>query len=410
MINFLSAIKQLALEKGLPEEIVIQTVESALAAAYRKDYGKPGQMIQASIDPKTGALKIWQVYKVVKTEEEIENPSVDVLPDAARKFNKKAKVGDEIKIELPYKEEFGRIAAQTAKQVIIQRLREAERGILFDEFKAKEHQIVAGIVRQIEARAVVVNLGKTTGVLLPSGQIPGENYTPGKRMRVYLQEVEETIRGPRIIISRSNPEFISALFAMEVPEIENETVKIMGLAREAGTRTKIAVWSDEDGIDPVGSAVGQHGSRVQAVLSEIGEEKIDIILYDKEPKNYIVNALSPAKISKITLKKKDKKAVVEVPEDQLSLAIGRRGQNVRLASILTGWEIDIQASKPKESKDADAQKQKDVKTEELEEIKHETPVMKHENEDNKAKDSKTVKTEKSKSKTKVIKKDVKETK
>jgi len=348
-INFLEAINQLALEKGLPEDVVTETVESALSAAYRKDYGRPGQHIQAEIDSKTGQVKIWRVYNVVAKEEEKENPAADLLLKEAKKIDKKAKVGETVREKLEYKEDFGRIAAQTAKQVIIQRIREAERNILFDEFKSKEKQIVNGTVQQVEGRVVIISLGKTNGVLLPSGQIPGETYNIGHRMRVYVQAVEETARGPRIIVNRSSSDFIKELFAIEVPEIANETVEVKGIAREAGARTKIAVWSDEEGIDPVGSAVGQHGSRVQAVLSELGEEKVDIILYDKDTKIYIVNALSPAKISNIKLDKKRNRAIVEVPEDQLSLAIGRRGQNVRLASILTGWEIDVVSKSTKPS-------------------------------------------------------------
>jgi len=340
-LNFLPAIKQLSLEKGLPEDIVIETVESALAAAYRKDYGKSGQHIVTKIEPETGQIKIWRVYTVVEKEDLIENPLAEILPKDAKIIDKKAKVGDEVKEELPYHDEFGRIAAQTAKQVIIQRLREAERDILFNEFKDKEKQIVNGTVQQVEGRVVIVNLGKTTGVILPSGQIPGESYPIGHRIRIYVQEVEESSRGPRIILTRASTEFMSSLFAVEVPEIASGSVEIKGIAREAGARTKIAVWSDEEGIDPVGSAVGQHGSRVQAVLSEIGDEKVDIILYDKDDKSYIVNAMSPARINTVTLDKKTKLAKVDVQEDQLSLAIGRRGQNVRLASQLTGWEIDV---------------------------------------------------------------------
>lgn len=355
-IDFQAAIKQLALEKGLPDELVAETVESALAAAYRKDYGRPGQHIQAKINPDTGQVSIWQIYNVVSKEEEVENPSVDILLKDAKKIDKKAKVGEEIKTELEYKDEYGRIAAQTAKQVIIQKIREAERSVLYEEYKSKENQIVNGIVQQVEGRVVIINLGKTNGVLLPSGQIPFENYSIGRRLRVYVQNVEETARGPRIIVTRSSADFIQSLFSLEVPEIASGTVEVKGIAREAGARTKIAVWSDEEGIDPVGSAVGQHGSRVQAVLSELGDEKIDIILYDKDDKCYIVNALSPAKIFKITLRKKDKKAIVEVPDDQLSLAIGRSGQNVRLASVLTGWEIDITAKKDKKAPQEKAQK------------------------------------------------------
>jgi len=340
-VPYIAAIKQLALEKGLSEETVFQIIESAIAAAYRKDYGKQGQHIQASIDPETGATKLWRVHRVIATEEEIENPAVDLLPKDAQELKKGAKAGDEIKIPLPFKEDFGRIAAQTAKQVIIQRVREAEREILYEEFKSKEHHIVNATVQQNEGRIIIVSLGKTNGVLLPGGQVPSETYTVGKRMRVVVQEVEETARGPRIVVSRSSTDFIKELFAVEVPEIANGTVEIKGIAREAGVRTKIAVWSDDENIDPVGSAVGQRGARVQAVLSEVGEEKIDIILYDEDPKTYITNALSPAKITKITLRKGDKRAAIEIPEDQLSLAIGRHGQNVRLAGKLAGWELDI---------------------------------------------------------------------
>lgn len=344
-LDFLPAIKQLSLEKGLPEDVVIDTVESALAAAYRKDYGTPGQHVISKIDPSTGQIKIWRVYNVVADEEQVENPLSDILPKEAKKIDKKAKVGDELKEELPYHAEFGRIAAQTAKQVIIQRLREAERDILYKEYKEKENQIVNGTVQQVEGRVVIVNVGKTTGVILPSGQITTESYPIGQRIRVFVQDVEESARGPRIILTRASTDFMKALFSVEVPEIASGTVAIKGIAREAGARTKIAVWSDEEGIDPVGSAVGQHGSRVQAVLSEIGDEKVDIILWDKDDKNYIVNAMSPAKISNITLNKKTHLAKVAVQEDQLSLAIGRRGQNVRLASQLTGWEIDIVSGK-----------------------------------------------------------------
>jgi len=263
---------------------------------------------------------------------------------------------------LPYKEEFGRIAAQTAKQVIIQRIREAEREILYNEFKDKEHQIVNAAVQQNEGRTVIVSLGKTSGVLLPSGQVPGEPYNIGRRMRVIVQEVEETVRGPRIIVSRSSADFIKQLFALEVPEIANGTVTIKNAAREPGSRTKIAVWSDDENIDPVGSAVGQRGARVQAVLSELGEEKVDIILYDEDPKTYIASALSPAKVTKITLRKGDKRAKVEIPEDQLSLAIGRHGQNVRLASRLSGWELDIVESGTKKEKTSKKEEPQPVDT------------------------------------------------
>lgn len=381
-VPYIAAIKQLALEKGLTEETVFEIIESAIAAAYRKDYGRPGQHILAKIDHKTGAIRLWRVQRVVAKEDEIENPAVDILLPEAKELKKKAKVGDEIEIDLPYKEDYGRIAAQTAKQVIIQRVREAEREILYNEFKDKEQQIVNAAVQQNEGRTVIVSLGKTNGVLLPSGQVPGETYSIGRRMRVVVQEVEETARGPRIIVSRASGEFIKQLFTLEVPEIANETVVVKDLAREAGARTKVAVWSTDENIDPVGSAVGQRGSRVQAVLSEIGEEKIDIILWDKDTKTYIANALSPAKISKIVLHKGDQRATVEIPDDQLSLAIGRHGQNVRLASKLTGWELDITSKDGKKDGKAKDEKPSDDASDEApavtppakeESVKEETP-------------------------------------
>jgi len=369
-VTYVAAVKQLALEKGLNEATVFEIIESAIAAAYRKDYGRPGQHIAAKIEPKNGAIKIWRVHKAVKTEEEIENPAVDLLLPDAKKLKKGVKAGEEIEVPLPFKEDFGRIAAQTAKQVIIQRIREAEREILYNEFKEKEHQIVNAAVQQNEGRTVIVSLGKTSGVLLPSGQVPGEPYGVGRRMRVIVQEVEETIRGPRIIVSRSSADFIKQLFALEVPEIANGTVDIKNAAREPGSRTKVAVWSDDDNIDPVGSAVGQRGARVQAVLSELCEEKVDIILYDEDAKTYIASALSPAKVTKITLRKGDKRAKVEIPEDQLSLAIGRHGQNVRLASRLTGWELDIvESGTVKETPASQVEKEAPTPQEEAEEAK-----------------------------------------
>lgn len=339
--EFLSAIKLLADEKNLPEETVFEAVESALAAAYRKDYGKPGQQIKVKINPENNTMTVSRVFNVVEEGEELTNPESQLTLEQALKLNKKIKPGETIETPLEVKEDFGRVAAQTAKQVIIQRLREAERDVLYEEFKNKEKKIVNATIQRLEGSNVIVDLGKINGIMLPSDQIPSERYYTGQRLKVWVSEVEETGRGPRILVSRSKNEFVEGLFAQEVPEIESGSIKIAGIAREAGSRTKIAVTTEDENLDPVGSVVGQRGTRVQSVLTEIPNEKIDIILYDEDQDVYITNALSPAKIDKIKFDKKNKVAKIWVEQDQLSLAIGKQGQNVRLASKLTGWSIDI---------------------------------------------------------------------
>lgn len=351
--EFLSAIKMLSDEKGLSEEVILEAVESALAAAYRKDYGKPGQVIKVQINAKANEMKVTRVFSIIENDEELINPEAQLTIDQAKKMKKNAKAGDEIELPLEEKADFGRVAAQTAKQVIIQRLREAERDILYSEFKEKEKEIVNATVQRLEGPNVILDMGKMNGIMLPQDQIPGERYYNGQRLKVYVGEVEETNRGPRILVSRSRPEFIIGLFAQEVPEIESGAIEIVGIAREAGSRTKIAVATKDDNLDPVGSVVGQRGTRVQSVLTEIPNEKIDIILFDDNMETYITNALSPAKIDKIKFNKKQNNAQIWVPDDQLSLAIGKSGQNVRLASKLSGWTLDIvkdektQETKPK---------------------------------------------------------------
>lgn len=338
---FMSAIEEICEEKGIDKDTVIETVEAALAAAYRKDYGKPKQVMRAKMDPVTGEADIFRVYVVVDSEEEVKEKEQELTLDQAIKLKKNAKVGDEILIPLEKKEEFGRIAAQTAKQVIIQRIREAERELLFKEFKDKENQVVNATVQQLEGRNVIVSLGKANGIMYPADQVREERYYIGQRIKVFVKEVAETTRGPQIIVSRSDKELIRGLFETEVPEINAGTVEIKSIAREAGSRTKIAVIANEEKIDPVGSCVGQRGTRVQAVLAEIGEEKIDIVLWDEDVEQFIMNALSPAKTKKITISSKENKATVYVDRESLSLAIGKGGQNVRLASKLTGWGIDV---------------------------------------------------------------------
>ena len=345
------AIEDLCEEKGLNKDIVIETVEAALAAAYRKDYGKPKQIVRAKLDPVTGQADMFRVYEVLPPEEEIKEHEHELTLEEAKEIDKKAEIGQEVIVPLPHQEEFGRIAAQTAKQVIIQRIREAERDLLFEEFKDKEKKVVNATVQQVDGRNVVVTLGKVNGIIYPSDQINGERYYIGQRLKVFVKEVSQSVKGPQIVVSRSDENLIAGLFETEVPEIAAGTVEIKSISREAGSRTKIGVIATEDKIDPVGSCVGQRGTRVQAVLDEIGLEKIDIVLWDEDVEQFIMNALSPAKTKQISISSKENKAIVYVDKDNLSLAIGKNGQNVRLASKLTGWGIDIKLLEEKESDD-----------------------------------------------------------
>jgi N utilization substance protein A len=342
--NFLAAINVIAEEKNLPRDIIIETVEAALAAAYKKDYTDKDQETRAVLDQETGDVRLFE-SRVVVPDDEVTNSFLQIGLAEAKKVDKKAHVGTE---EEPYMveteafpENFGRVAAQTAKQVIIQRLREAEREIIFTEYKDKEGIVLNGNVQRVEGNVAYVDLGKATGVLFASEQIPGERYYTGQRLKVYVVRVEQTARGPQIVLSRSHANMVRHLFELEVPEIETGTVEIMNIAREAGVRSKVAVLSHAAGVDAVGTFVGGRGSRVQAVMSDLGEEKIDIIPFAEDPEVYIANALSPTKVVSVGLNEADRKAVVRVPEDQLSLAIGKQGQNVRLAAKLTGWNIDI---------------------------------------------------------------------
>lgn len=369
---FMGAIEDLCEEKGLDKDTVIETVEAALAAAYRKDYGKPKQIIRAKMDAVTGHADMFRVYNVVEDEEEVKEKEQELTLDQALKLNKKAAVGEEVMIPLESKEDFGRIAAQTAKQVIIQRIREAERDMLFKEFKDKENQVANATVQQLEGRNVIVSLGKANGIMYPADQVREERYYIGQRLKVFVKEVAETTRGPQIIVSRSDKELIRGLFELEVPEIAAGTVEIKSIAREAGSRTKMAVIAHEEKIDPVGSCVGQRGTRVQAVLAEIGEEKIDIVLWDEDVEQFIMNALSPAKTRRISISSKDNKATVFVDRESLSLAIGKGGQNVRLASKLTGWGIDVildeeSGEESEEDKGSQAQKASEPEDESSEE-------------------------------------------
>lgn len=336
------AIKTLAEEKNLPEDTVQDVVEQALAAAYRRDFGDREQEVRVKMNLNTGDVDVYVDQEVV---DKVTDEPTQISLATAQTRKKDAKVGDTIEVHIQ-PETFGRVAAQTAKQVVLQRLRESEREIIMAEYDDKIGTVINGLVSRVEGPVVRVDLGKAQGIMPRSEQIQGERYYPGQRIKVFLKDVERGPRGPQLVVSRGNTEFVEWLFRSEVPEMENGAVEIKGIAREAGVRTKLAVGSSVQGVDPVGTFVGGHGTRVNAVMSEIGEqEKIDIIVYKEDPAEYIKEALSPTKVDKVDIDEKNKKAVVTVPEDQLSIAIGRNGQNVRLASKLTGYEIDISAGK-----------------------------------------------------------------
>jgi transcription termination/antitermination protein NusA len=341
------AVRTIAEEKNLPEDTVKEVVEQALAAAYRRDYGDREQEVRVSMNMNSGDVDVYVSKEVV---EKVDNERFEISLKDASVMKKDAKAGDTIEVHEKI-ENFGRVAAQTAKQVILQRLREAEREIVLAEYEDKIGTVINGIVSRVEGRLVRVDIGKAQGIMPMNEQIQSERYYPGQRLRVYLKDVERGYRGPQLIVSRGNTEFIEWLFRGEVPEMENGAVEIKGIAREAGVRSKIAVHSTVPGVDPVGTFVGGHGMRVNAVMSEVGEqEKIDIVVWNEDPSAYIVGALSPTKVTKVTLDELAKKATVLVPEDQLSIAIGKSGQNVRLASKLTGYDIDITAEQSEKSR------------------------------------------------------------
>lgn len=355
-----SALDQLEEERKIPKEKIIEAIEQAMAAAYKKDYGKKGQIIRAHFDPESGKTEFYQVKIVVDEslvriveegaeEEEIAegdervrfNEEHHIMIDDARRIKEGVQLEEEIIFPLEAKDDYGRIAAQTAKQVIIQKIREAERGAVMEEYGGKEGQIINGFVQKIERGIVYIEFDRATGIMPPEEQIPGEFYRRGERIRAYLYSVEESPRGINLKLSRTNPKLIQGLFELEAPEIASGTVEIRSIAREPGSRSKIAVYSNDEHIDPVGSCVGQKGIRVTTVMSELGGEKIDIIPWSEDPREYVASALSPANILNIEVDEESHQAQVEVADDQLSLAIGKGGQNVRLAAKLTGWRIDI---------------------------------------------------------------------
>ncbi len=358
-----SVLDQLEEERGIPKEKVLEAIEMALATAYKKEYGKRGQIIRAKFDINTGSVEMEQIKMVVdenqvfmdkdsltealekaeETDDErvLFNPEHHILLADAKRIKRDAQLGDEIVFPIESKGDYGRIASQTAKQVIIQKIREAERGSVLKEFGAREGDIIMGSVQRIERGNIFIDVGRAVGILPYEEQIPGERYSQGERVRAYLYRVEDGPKGVTLRLSRSHPRFLAKLFESEAPELANGTIQIQAIAREAGSRSKVAVATNDPYIDPVGSLVGQRGVRVATVTSELGGEKIDVIEWSEDPKTFIEDALSPAKIASVEIDEENRQAKVVVSEDQQSLAIGKGGQNVRLAAKLTGWRIDI---------------------------------------------------------------------
>lgn len=375
--TFKSALEQLEQEKKIPKEKIVEAIEAAMAAAYKKDYGKKGQIIRAKLDLETGKTDFFQVKIVVDetiakiVEEDEESPETEknknyfseqdgedekvrfnsehhIMLEDARRIKKNVELNDEIIFPLENKDDYGRIAAQTAKQVILQKIREAERSSVMDEYGTKAGSVISGIVQKIERGNVYVDFNRAIGVLSTNEQIPGEHFERGSRIKAYLYAVDDTPRGINLRLSRTHPKFVEKLFEMEAPEIESKIVEIKSVAREAGSRSKISVHSNDEHIDPVGSCVGQKGTRVNTITNELGGEKIDIIPWSENPKQFVSNAIAPAKVISIEINEQEHRALIEVAEDQLSLAIGKGGQNVRLAAKLTGWRIDIKGNETEE--------------------------------------------------------------
>lgn len=338
--EFLLAIEEISKEKGISKEQLFNALDAALVSAYKKNYGSNNSNVKVLIDRETGAINVYSLKTVV---EEVENDQMEIGLEDAKELNLKLQIGDVAEIKVIPKD-FGRIAAQTAKHVVVQKIREAERGIIYDEFITRENELVTGLVQRKEKNSVYFDLGKTEAVLEAKEQVPGETYEINDRVKTYIVRVEKTTKGPQIILSRTHPGLVKRLFELEVPEIQDGVVEIKSVAREAGSRSKIAVYSYDENVDPVGACVGQKGQRVQVIVDELRGEKIDIIEWSEDPVEFVASALSPAKVIEVNINKEAKIAQVLVAENQLSLAIGREGQNARLAARLTGWKIDIKST------------------------------------------------------------------
>lgn len=360
--DFIEALNALEKEKGISKDILLSAVESALILAYKRNYNSQGN-VRAEVDGKTGEIHIYASKAVV---EEVENPASEISLAQARKVNPLYDIGDVIEEEADTRK-FGRIAAQTAKQVVVQRIREAERGNIYEEYVEKENEILTAIVQRVERGSAFVELGKTDGLLMPNEMIPGETCEQNQRIKVYVLEVRKEMKGPQVLVSRTHPGLVKRLFELEVPEIMSGVVQIKSIAREAGSRTKIAVYSTDAQVDAVGSCVGQRGGRVERIVNELHNEKIDIVEWDKDIAIYIAKSLSPAKVLMVYINEEEKAAKVIVPDNQLSLAIGKEGQNARLAARLTGWKIDIKSqSQAEETLEAMEQEREEALEQETE--------------------------------------------
>ena len=336
--EFIDAIYDLEKEKGISKDILIEAIESALVSAYKKNYGT-SQNVRVNIDREEGDIDVFMRMDVV---EEIEDELTQISLEEAQEIDPRYEVGDVVEYQVTPKD-FGRIAAQTAKQVVVQRIREAERGMVYDNYIERQGEMVTGVVQRISNGTIFVDMGKTEALLPVTEQVPGEKYNVNDRIKVYIMDVKKTAKGPQVFLSRSHPAIVKRLFELEVPEIQDGTVEIKSIAREAGSRTKMAVYTEDENVDPVGACVGNRGVRVQAVVDELFGEKIDIITWSDDPKELIKNVLSPAKVEEVIIDDDEKSALAIVPDYQLSLAIGKEGQNVRLAARLCGWKIDIKS-------------------------------------------------------------------
>ncbi|MED3842926.1 transcription termination factor NusA [Geobacillus stearothermophilus] len=336
--QLLEALADLMREKGISKEVIMEAIEAALVSAYKRNFGQ-AQNVRVDLNMETGTIRVLARKDIV---EEVTDPRLEISLEEAQRINPNYQIGDVVELEVTPRD-FGRIAAQTAKQVVTQRVREAERSIIYAEFVDREEDIMTGIVERIDPRFVYVSLGKAEALLPANEQMPNETYKPHDRLKVYITKVEKTTKGPQIFVSRTHPGLLKRLFELEVPEIYDGTVEIKSIAREAGDRSKISVHSDNPEVDPVGACVGPKGQRVQAIVDELNGEKIDIVRWSADPVEFVANALSPAKVLRVIVNEEQRATTVIVPDYQLSLAIGKRGQNARLAAKLTGWKIDIKS-------------------------------------------------------------------
>lgn len=362
--EFIEAIAALEKEKDISKDILIEAIESALVSAYKKNYGT-SQNVRVNIDREEGDIDVFMRKDVV---EEVEDDMIEISLEEALEIDPRYEVGDVVEYQVTPRD-FGRIAAQTAKQVVVQRIREAERGMIFDDYITKQGEIITGTVQRISNETIFVNMGRAEGILAATERVPGETYRINDRIKVYIMDVRKTTKGPQVFLSRSHPGLVKRLFELEVPEIEDGIVEIKNIAREAGSRTKIAVYTEDENVDPVGACVGTRGSRVQNIVDELYGEKIDIITWSEDPQVLISNVLSPAKVESVIIEDEENTATVIVPDYQLSLAIGKEGQNVRLAAKLSGWKIDIKShTQYFGNEPEDIVELEDNQTEEFEEI------------------------------------------